>query len=260
MFGRKKGQKLSNLDDNYESVSLASGSPLESSPLGQPISPASPLGNPVNEMGFLSPKSEATSGKTMQQLATNMGSISGEGTLGIAAHLGHGMGPSCQDSPTNAKVLMSQTTGEMGEIPSNLSPPGQTHAFPGQNNFNTLSDSDLDPIVAARVENIFKMKKQCQPMEEKTRRLHDHVSELQKSIQKVCDDFHRISNDISDLMPPSMDADKNISHKAAAMHEDVHNMVGVAIPSKIMPRFEQSLLGDLDLMMLHYVQEQVREN
>ena len=187
-----------------------------------------------------------------------MGSISGEGTLGIAAHLGHDSGPSCQDSPKNAKVLMSQTTGEMGEIPTNLSPPGQTHAFPNHNKFNTLGDSDLDPIVAARVENIFKMKKQCQPVEEKTRRLHDHVSELQKSIQKVCDDFHRISNDISDLMPPSLEADKNISHKAAAMHEDVHNMVGVAIPSKIMPRFEQSLLGDLDLMMLHYLQEQVR--
>ena len=59
-------------------------------------------------------------------------------------------------------------------------------------------------------------------------------------------------------MPPTSNPDGNVSHKCAAIHEDVHNMVGVAIPAKIMPRFELSLLGDLDLMMLHFVQEQVK--
>jgi len=295
MFGRNKGQKLSNFDDEVdeEALSLANNTSSLAS-ADEPIFPVSPTSGSLFQ---------SVGGRKMQHLAARVGSISGESTLGIDAHLvgTSPPAPSCQDSPTHsAKVLKSQvrrsaegrsegrdergidrilqqynnqqpsahlfaphlaspsqTTGEMAEIPTNLSPPGQVHAFPNHNAFDTLG-GDEDPILVARVDNVYRLKKQCEPLEEKTRRLHDHVSELYKSIQKVCDDFHQISNDISDLMPPSMDPEKNVSHKSAANHEDVHNMVGVAIPAKIMPRFEQSLLGDLDLMMLHFVQEQVQ--
>ena len=131
-----------------------------------------------------------------------------------------------------------------------------SHFVPQEGNLlDTISDG-MDPVLKAQVENILKMKTTAEPMEVKTRRLHDHVSELYSSIQKVCDDFHIISADLTDMLPPQTDPAKNVSHKVAAAHEEVHNMVGVAIPAKTMPRFEQSLLGDLDLMMLHFVQEQ----
>jgi len=71
----------------------------------------------------------------------------------------------------------------------------------------------------------------------------------------MLDDFHEVSNDLSDLLPPGQ-GNAGVSHKVAATHLEVTNVVCVGIPSKIMPRFEKSLLGDLDTVMLHWLEQQ----
>jgi hypothetical protein len=103
-------------------------------------------------------------------------------------------------------------------------------------------DSSFDRFA----KEVYSRKASAKPLEEKTRALHNHVTELSSNIQAMLDSFHTVSNDIASLLPPP-----SKSHRAAAQHESVHANVGVAIPSRVMPRFEASLLGDLDHMMLH---------
>ncbi|GMI00911.1 hypothetical protein TrLO_g12164 [Triparma laevis f. longispina] len=202
--------------------------------------------------------------KSLMKVAAEMGSMSGavRSDLGIAAHLkiNTNIHSSASQAAAPRRSLLSQPSGnDFGATPTNLdtapSTPAPNPHVPQGNPFDSLAGG-VDPILKAQLENVYRLKSVAEPMEAKTRRLHNHISELYKSIQKVCDDFHMISADISDMLPPNTNPSKNVSHKVAAAHEEVHNMVGVAIPAKIMPRFEQSLLGDLDLMMLHYVQEQ----
>ncbi|GMI02852.1 hypothetical protein TrVE_jg4759 [Triparma verrucosa] len=198
--------------------------------------------------------------KDLMKAAAEMGSMSGavRSDLGIAAHLKNTSISSASQGAAPRRSLLSQPSGsDFGATPTNLDSTSKAkdNFVPQGNPFDSLAGG-VDPILKAQVDSVYKLKGVAEPMEAKTRRLHNHVSELYKSIQKVCDDFHMISADISDMLPPNTNPSKNVSHKVAAAHEEVHNMVGVAIPAKIMPRFEQSLLGDLDLMMLHYVQEQ----
>ena len=263
MFRGKGGrQRLANDsfddDDSLEGGGfLANSSPLNRDQVSE--------GEGSKARGFpslsnLPPAAEVDPSKAMMKAAQDMGSVSGAGSMGIAAHMqqaGIKTNKSGRGPPKSFLTQPSGGFGDLSEQPKQLDTPGeQSSLFVSQGNpFDSLAGG-ADPILKGQIENVYKLKATAEPMEVKTRRLHDHVSELYASIQKVCDDFHMISADLSDMLPPHTDPAKNVSHKVAAAHEEVHNMVGVAIPAKTMPRFEQSLLGDLDLMMLHFVQEQ----
>ena len=118
------------------------------------------------------------------------------------------------------------------------------------------SQSDDFYSLNAIHERIRELKDQAFPLEIRTKKLHNDMTALQGSIQRVLDDFHRVSVDISDLLPPN--SKNTTSHRVASKHNEVHNYVGLSLPARIMPRFEQSLMGDLDLIMLHFLDNQVK--
>mmetsp|Transcript_20551 Transcript_20551/g.41124 ORF Transcript_20551/g.41124 Transcript_20551/m.41124 type:complete len:600 (+) Transcript_20551:26-1825(+) len=258
---RNKGQgrqRLANDSFDDDDISEGGGFLANSSPLNRDKdSEGSALGGFPSPVDL--PPAVDDPSKAMMKAAQDLGSISGAGSLGIASHMQQ-VSVKTNKSGGEPKTFLTQPSGGFGDLseqPKQLekSRDQSSHFAPKENPFDSLAGG-ADPILKSQIESVYQLKATAEPMEIKTRRLHDHVSELYKSIQKVCDDFHIISADLSDMLPPNTDPAKNISHKVAAKHEEVHNMVGVAIPAKTMPRFEQSLLGDLDLMMLHFVQEQ----
>ena len=54
------------------------------------------------------------------------------------------------------------------------------------------------------------------PIEQKTKNLHNSMTKLHGSLPGVMDAFHRVSTDVSDLLPPGSE-----SHKVCVKHDDV---------------------------------------